>query len=61
MLDPPASFDDVGAQMRDEAIAFVRQGWNEGKWTQWSDAHLLIEEQDDEDDPLPEGLEAFAP
>lgn len=45
--------------MRDEAVAYVRQGWNEAKWSQWSDVHKLIEEQDGVADALEEGLEAF--
>ncbi len=43
---------------RDKEVAFVEQGFLAGKWTTWADAHKLIEDHDDEDDPVPEGLEA---
>ena len=59
-LREPDLPDEVGVKMRDEAIAFVRQGFDQGKWSQWADAHLLIEEQDEEDEPAPEGLEAYS-
>ena len=58
-LDPSDNVGEIGTKMRDEAIAFVKQGYDEGRWTTWADAADLIEEHDDEDEPLAEGLEAF--
>jgi len=60
-IDPCEDLDGVGTSIRDEAVSFVEKGFAEGRLTTWADAPLVIEEQDDEDDPLPEGLEAFSP
>ena len=46
--------------MRDAAVQFVNAGYAAGKWTTWADAHLLIDEHDEEDDPTPEGMEAYS-
>ena len=56
-LDESSTPTEVGMTLRDEAVAFVRDGHLSGKWTTWSDAHKLIEEQDGRPDA--EGLEAF--
>ena len=50
---------EVGMTMRDEAVAYVREGFDSGKWTTWADYHKLIEEHDALEDALVEGLEAF--
>ena len=50
---------EVGMTLRDEAVAFVKAGFDEGKWGTWSDCHKLIEEHTDGGAPLAEGLEAF--
>ena len=49
----------VGTSIRDRAVAFVNAEWEAGRLHSWADAHLLIEEHDDEDEPVEEGLEAF--
>ena len=36
-----------------------KKGIDTGKWTTWADCQKLISEHDAEDDPLPEGLEAY--
>ena len=51
---------EMCTHLRDEAVAYVRDGYDSGKWTGWADCHKLIEEQDTEDDPLVEGMEGFA-
>ena len=58
-IDPPDVLGGVGVALREEAKAFVRQGYDAGKWRNWSDVRLLIEEHDHEDDPDVEGMEAF--
>ena len=60
-LDPGAqpTDDTVSTRIRDEAIAFVDAEWEAGRLRDWSDARALIEEHDDEDEPVEEGLEAF--
>ena len=57
-LEPSTTALEVGMTLRDEAVAFVREGWETGKWTQWSDCYKLIEEQDGAGEALEEGLEA---
>ena len=49
----------VAMSWRDEAVAFVEEGWVSRKWTEWKDCHKLIEEQDGIGEALEEGLEAF--
>ena len=58
-LNPSHSPTEVNMTFRDEAVAFVKEGWDAGKWRQWSDCHKLIEEQDGLDEKVEEGLEAF--
>ena len=48
---------EMCTRMRDEAVAYVREGHATGKWTQWSQCNLLTDEQDMEDDPSVEGME----
>jgi len=50
---------EMCTRMRDESVAYVREGYNSGKWTCWADCHMLVEEHDAEDDPAVEGMEAF--
>jgi hypothetical protein len=50
---------EVSMTLRDQAVAFVRDGFEAGKWTTWSDCHKLIEEHDGAEEALAEGLEAF--
>ena len=50
---------EMSTKLRDEAIEYVREGHRTGKWTQWTDCHLLIQEHDGEDEPDVEGMEAF--
>ena len=49
----------VAMSWRDEAVAFVEEGWVSRKWTEWKDCHKLIQEQDGIGEALEEGLEAF--
>ena len=49
----------VSTAIRDEAIAFVNAEWEAGRLRSWADAPDLIEEHDNEDEPVEEGLEAF--
>lgn len=49
----------VAMSWRDEAVAFVEEGWASRKWTEWKDCHKLIQEQDGIGEALEEGLEAF--
>ena len=57
-IDPAIGLEEVGVQLREEAKRFVAAGW-QSKWSSWHHVYRLIEEHDNEDDPLPEGLEAF--
>ena len=60
-IDPDSTPTEVSLKtVREDAIAFVRKGQEEGRWTNWNDVHAMIEPHDDEDDGLAEGLEAFA-
>ena len=45
--------------LRDDAIKFVQEGITTGKWSTWGDCQKLITEHDQEDDPVPEGMEAY--
>ena len=45
--------------MRDEAVAFVKEGFEAGKWTTRADCYKLIEEHEGLEEALAEGLEAF--
>ena len=58
-LDQSPDPNVVAMSLRDEAVAFVLEGWNSGKWIHWSDCHKLLEEQDGVGEALEEGLEAF--
>ena len=58
-ISAPLTADAVSTLLRDEAIEFVGKGFAEGRWTSWQDAPLLIDEHDGDDDPIPEGLEAY--
>jgi len=55
-IDPPIGLQEVGQKLRDDARAFVEAGFG-SKWSRWEHCKRLIIEHDDEDDPLPEGLE----
>ena len=57
-IDPPVGTQEMGQQLRDEAVAFVQEGFP-NKWSTWEHAKRLIVEQDEMDDPIPEGLEAY--
>ena len=61
MEELDASLDPTKVNMtsRDEAVAYVKDGWVSGKWTKWADAPMLIEEHDGEGEGTAEGLEAF--
>ena len=48
----------MGQRLRDDAQAFVQSGYPH-KWSRWEEVKRLIVEHDAEDDPIPEGLEAF--
>ena len=58
-LEPSSTPTEVGTSLRDDAVTFVREGFDSGKWTTWADCHKLIEEHDCLDEALCEGLEAF--
>jgi hypothetical protein len=58
-LDPSSTPTEVGMTLRDEAVAFVKDGFDSGKWTEWSHCHKLIEEHDGECEAAEEGMEAF--
>ena len=58
-LDPSPDPTKVNMTLRDEAVAYVKAGWDSKKWTTWADAPKLIEEHDGEAEGTPEGLEAF--
>jgi hypothetical protein len=58
-LAPSQDPTEVNMSMRDEAIVFVREGFDSGKWTTWRDCHKLISEHDADTEGLVEGLEAF--
>jgi len=58
-LDTSSTPTEVGMTLRDEAVAYVREGFDSGKWATWDDCHKLIEEHDCIDEALGEGLEAF--
>ena len=49
----------VNMTPRDEAVAFVQEGFASGKWTTWADAPKLILEYDGAEDVLIESLETF--
>ena len=50
---------EVSMKLRDEAVAFVQEGFDSGKWTTWSDCWKLLEEQDGPEEALAEGLEMY--
>ena len=54
----PIGDQEMGTKIRDEAQAFVREGMPH-KWLQWPHAKRLLIEHDDDEDPLPEEMEAF--
>ena len=55
-IDPPVGMQEMGQKLRDDAAAFVANGYPH-KWSRWEHVKRLIAEHDEEDDPLPEGLE----
>lgn len=57
-IDPPVGMQEMGQRLRDDAYAFVQNGYP-GKWSSWTHVKRLIVEHDNEDDPVPEGMEAF--
>ena len=57
-IDPPQGLQEVGQKIRDDAKAFVAAGYP-SKWSSWLHAKRLIIEHDCEDDPVPEGFEAY--
>jgi hypothetical protein len=57
-IDPPIGMQEMGQKLRDDAQAFVAQGFPH-KWSTWEHAKRLIIEHDDGEDAIPEGLEAF--
>ena len=62
-LDPDSAMrtdGQVSTAIRDDAVAFVDSEWEAGRLTSWADAPNLIEEHDDEDEPVEEGLEAYS-
>jgi len=50
---------EVGMTLRDEAVAFVKDGHAKKKWVAWADCHKLIEEHDGLEEAVLEGMEAF--
>ena len=58
-IDPSKTPTEVGTAIRDEAIAFVKKGFDEGKWRVWADCHKLIEEHEGIEEKAPDGMEAF--
>ena len=67
-LEPSESPTNVGTQLRDDAIKYVRDGLpvmedgeeiRPGKWSCWEDVHLLIEEHEDHSAAM-EGMEAYS-
>ncbi len=58
-IDGSGTPTEMGMTLRDDAIAFVKEGFATGKWTTWADAYKLIEEHDGREEALDEGLEAF--
>ena len=58
-LDDSSTPTELGMKLRDDAVAFVKEGKETGKWSTWADAHLLIEDQDGAEEAFAEGLEAF--
>ena len=58
-IEPSPSPTEVGMTLRDEAVAFVNEGFDAGKWTLWADCQKLIEDHDGVGEALEEGLEAF--
>ena len=58
IIDPPQGEQEVGQRLRDDAEAFVRSGIPH-KWSNWTHVKRLIVEQDDEENPLVEGLEGM--
>jgi len=57
-VDPPIGLQEMGTMLRDEAQRFVEAGYPE-RWSSWVHAKRLIAEHDCEDDPIPEGMDAF--
>jgi hypothetical protein len=58
-LDPSGTPTEVGTTLRDEAVAFVKEGYEAGRWTEWADCYKLIEDHDGRDRADEEGMEAF--
>ena len=58
-IDPPSGLQEIGQRLRDNAQAFVEDGYP-SKWSRWEHVKRLIEEHDDANDLIPEGLEGFA-
>ena len=58
-LHPSEDPFEVNMKIRDDAYAFVEEGFLAGKWKTWADAHALIEDQDGPGEALAEGLEAY--
>ena len=58
-IDPGEIAGDLGTEIRDREIKFINDGWNKGLWTSWSHAYRVIEEHDDDERPVEEGLEGF--
>ena len=62
-LEPGISPTEVGMKLRGGAIKFVKDGLpskdSPGKWSKWTDVHLLIIEHDNHTGAL-EGMEAYS-
>ena len=58
-VDPALGLQRIGQKLQDDAKLFVETGWP-SKWSKWEHVKRLIIEHDDEDDPLPEGMELAA-
>ena len=50
---------EVGMKLRDDAVAFVQDGYDKFLWRTWADCQKLITEQDGVDEAEAEGMEAF--
>ena len=57
-VDPPIGLQEIGTTLRDDAQTFVDAGYPE-RWSSWTHVKRLIVEHDCEDDPVPEGMDAF--
>ena len=61
-IDPDSTPLEVSLKtVREDAIAYVNKGKEDGIWADWDDYYMLIEPHDNEDPGVEEGLEALRP